>query len=175
MMLARQIVTDADHARMAERVALAYGLDDGFRHSVKALRVLLHTDRAQWVHAFVTGANRGLGDAAMDPAARSHLIRLMEGHATIVAAGRFGAEHVASAERIAAFFAQRPITALGLAGAWGRVQQHLIRLILTDDRMSDRIMRRDAYATLSTWMLIETALLTAFLGRLRGPDGAGAL
>lgn len=170
MMLARQAGSEADHRRMADRVAAAYGLDHGFRQVLKALRILLHADRMQWIHAFVAGAQRALGDSAMDPAARSQLIRLMKGHAAIVAAGRFGAEHVASAERIAVFFADRPISALGLAGAWGRVQQHLIRLILTDGRMSDRILRRDAYATLSTWMLIETALLAAFLSRFRGPE-----
>ncbi|GIX14074.1 MAG: hypothetical protein KatS3mg118_2033 [Paracoccaceae bacterium] len=171
MIPARQIDTDADHVRMAERVARAYGLDAGFREALRALRVLLHIDRGHWVHAFVAGAEAALAEGPFDPLTRSHLIRLMEAHAAIVAAGRFGAEHVASAERIAAFFADRPISPLGLAGAWGRVQQHLIRLILTSDRMDDRLLRRDAYSSLSTWMLIETALLAAFLARQR-PQGA---
>lgn len=153
----------AGQEAVAAEAARCFRMDETFRRMSRALRLLLHADNGRWVEAFLAGIDAAAPGGALAPADKAQLWALMAHHARIVAAGRFGAEQAASSARIARFLGQRPFTVFDLFGAWSRAQGHLMQLIVTDDRMTNRIMRRDAYATLGTWVMTETAMLSHFL------------
>ncbi|MEM9048417.1 MAG: hypothetical protein AAGC92_06825 [Pseudomonadota bacterium] len=159
-----------NHAALAEAAARAGGMDAGFRNAARALRLLFHLDNGSWAESFVTAADAARS-GAMPAGDKARLWGHLAHHARLTAAGRFGADLAASSERIAIILRACGLGLFEAIGIWAKVQTHLIRIILTDDRMSNRLVRRDAYAALGAWILSETALVAHYFNR----DGGARL
>jgi len=158
----------AENRAMSEIAVELYGLDQTFRHATRALRVLLHIDDGRWPGVLA----RALIDCSTDPrrvdaAAKSALHEAALSHAKIVRLARFGPDHVASARSLAEEVAAAHAQPVGILAAFSRVLDHFTHLIMIDDRMSDRLVRRDAQRSLGTWLMLDAGLVTHFATRSR--------
>ncbi|MEM8741618.1 MAG: hypothetical protein AAGE13_08980 [Pseudomonadota bacterium] len=151
-----------DHTALAAAAAKAGGMDESFRNASRALRLLLHIDNGGWAERFLAAAESST-PGAVTPAEKARLWGHLAHHARLTAAGRFGPDLAASSERIALLLGAAGMSLFDATGLWSQVQMHLVRTILTDDRMSNRLVRRDAYASLGAWILSEAALSSHFI------------
>lgn len=143
-----------------DRAAEAFSLDIRFKEEARALRLLLRLQGGSWWSDILEGLDRlHAFRTPLVPAEKHMLDTLLRHHAQVVLLGKFDAEYVASVEELGQFLARHGVSPLAIAGAWNDVRSKLLDLILADDRMADRILRRDAYRSLTGWLAIETALL----------------
>ncbi|RMF38493.1 MAG: hypothetical protein D6754_07405 [Alphaproteobacteria bacterium] len=152
------------HEALARRLPDHFPIDEQFRLSLRALRLLFHIDADRWqtvlADALLLHAPRQMDDL---PEAATTLRTIIARRSDDLLRMRLDRGYVDGVAELATFLALHRFPALGIFGAYAVVQRYFLRLIIVDDRLESPLMRRDAYLSLTSWITIETGLLAHFL------------